>query len=74
MSWGHAVSTDLVTWDERPVAIRQDVDADGRPLELVFSGSAVVDGDDLVAVYTSVALPSTPGGSRAPDPAPRAQH
>ena len=31
MSWGHAVSTDLVTWDERPVAIRPDVDADGRP-------------------------------------------
>ena len=60
MSWGHAVSTDLVTWDERPVAIRPDVDADGRPLELVFSGSAVVDGDDLVAVYTSVALPSSP--------------
>ena len=60
MSWGHAVSTDHLTWDERPVAIRPDVDADGRPLELVFSGSAVVDGDDLVAVYTSVALPSSP--------------
>ncbi len=60
VSWGHAVSTDLVTWDERPVAIRPDVDADGRPLEHVFSGSAVVDGDDLVAIYTSVALPSTP--------------
>ena len=60
MSWGHAVSTDLVTWDERPVAILADLDAEGRPLELVFSGSAVVDGDDLVALYTSVALPSSP--------------
>ncbi len=58
MSWGHAVSTDLVTWDERPVAIRPDLDADGQPTEYVFSGSCVVDGDDLVAVYTSVALPS----------------
>jgi sucrose-6-phosphate hydrolase SacC (GH32 family) len=59
LSWGHAVSTDLVTWDERPVAIRQDVDAEGSPSEYVFSGSAVVDGDELVAVYTSVALPSS---------------
>ena len=59
MSWGHAVSPDLVSWEERPVAIRQDVDAEGRPTELVFSGSAVVDGDDLVAIYTSVALPSS---------------
>ena len=55
MSWGHAVSTDLVTWDERPVAIRGAVDDHGNPTELVFSGSAVVEGDDLVAVYTSVA-------------------
>ncbi len=60
MSWGHAVSKDLVTWDERPVAIRQDLDLDGDPVEYVFSGSAVVDGGDLVAIYTSVSLPSTP--------------
>ena len=52
--------TDLVTWDERPVAIRQYVDADGRPVEYVFSGSAVQDGDDLVAVYTSVRFPTSP--------------
>ena len=60
MSWGHAVSTDLVTWDERPVAIRQSVDTDGRPVEYVFSGSVVHDGDDLVAVYTSVRFPTSP--------------
>ena len=36
MSWGHAVSDDLVSWDERPVAIRQSVDADGLPVEYVF--------------------------------------
>lgn len=60
MSWGHAVSTDLVSWDERPVAIRQAVGADGIPTEYIFSGSVVADGDDLVALYTSVSLPSTP--------------
>ncbi len=60
MSWGHAVSDDLVSWDERPVAIRQSVDADGQPVEHVFSGSAVHDGDDLVAIYTSVRLSADP--------------
>ncbi len=37
MSWGHAVSTDLVRWRHLPVALREQ---DGI---MVFSGSAVVD-------------------------------
>jgi fructan beta-fructosidase len=37
MSWGHAVSTDLVRWTHLPVALREE---DGV---MVFSGSAVVD-------------------------------
>ena len=58
MSWGHAVSPDLVTWEELPVALEH------TPTEAVFSGSVVVDradtsglggndGPAMVAVYTS---------------------
>jgi fructan beta-fructosidase len=57
MSWGHAVSTDGVNWQELPVAIPEDARTS------IFSGSVVVDtrntsgfGRDgvvpLVAIYT----------------------
>ena len=46
MSWGHAVSKDLLTWEELPVAIAEDQGG------AIFSGSAISDGDDLVAIYT----------------------
>lgn len=57
MSWGHAVSTDLVRWKHLPVALREE---DGV---MIFSGSAVVDHKNtsgfgregkppLVAIYT----------------------
>lgn len=46
MSWGHAVSADLVDWHELPVAIAEDERVS------IFSGSAVVDGEQMVAVYT----------------------
>jgi fructan beta-fructosidase len=59
MSWGHAVSPDLQTWEELPVAIPFS------DSEQVFSGSIVVDHANttgfgtlgepsLVALYTSV--------------------
>jgi len=37
MSWGHATSKDLVTWEHQPVALYPDT------LGAIFSGSAVVD-------------------------------
>jgi fructan beta-fructosidase len=64
MSWGHASSVDLVTWEEHPLAIAQD------DTHWIFSGSAVldaanssglgsVDNPPLVALYTGAG--KTPG-------------
>jgi fructan beta-fructosidase len=58
MHWGHATSSDMIHWEERPIALDPD------SLGYIFSGSAVVDikntsgfGKDgkapLVAIYTS---------------------
>ncbi|MGY4544181.1 fructan beta-fructosidase [Arthrobacter sp. UYNi723] len=64
MSWGHATSSDLITWTEHAVAISCDEEED------IFSGSIVFDRDNtsgfgtdsappLVAVYTSAFKPGS---------------
>ena len=46
MSWGHAVSIDLLNWEELPIAIAEDDEG------AIFSGSAVSVGDEIIAIYT----------------------
>lgn len=64
MSWGHATSSDLLHWEQQPLAIPQTFDDAGNPVEDIFSGSAVSDvtnssglgtaeNPPLVALYTS---------------------
>ncbi|WP_348800027.1 glycoside hydrolase family 32 protein [Flavobacterium adhaerens] len=57
MHWGHAISKDMIRWEEQPIAIYPDKD------KYIFSGSAVVDINNtsglgkgkvapIVAIYT----------------------
>ncbi len=64
MHWGHAVSTDLVHWEQLPVAIYPDESSTDKERCTAFPGSAIVDEKNLlgkqqgnektlVAFYTS---------------------
>lgn len=56
MSWGHATSTDLVHWEEQPVAMENGTNTYGD----IFSGSCVIDKNNtagfganaMIALYT----------------------
>lgn len=64
MSWGHAVSKDLLTWQNLPLAIPEFTHPDGKTSTAIFSGSTVMDKgnksglcpagtkDCMVAIYT----------------------
>jgi fructan beta-fructosidase len=63
MSWGHAVSKDLLHWDHLPIAIAEYTDPVSGDSTMIFSGTVIVDdhnssglcqeGSCLVAIYTS---------------------
>jgi fructan beta-fructosidase len=63
MSWGHAVSRDLLHWEHLPIAIAEYTDPVSGDSTMIFSGTVVADNDNtsglcrdgscLVAIYTS---------------------
>jgi len=61
MSWGHAVSTDLLHWKHLPVAIEEYANPATQDSTMIFSGTVVVDHansagfgvDAMIAIYTS---------------------
>ena len=52
MHWGHAVSRDLIHWEELPIALYPDMDYENEGG--CFSGSAVEMDGRLYLIYTSV--------------------
>ena len=46
MHWGHAISTDLIHWKHKKIALFPD------KLGFIFSGSAVVDNDNSSGLAT----------------------
>lgn len=50
LSWGHATSTDLIHWQEQPVALQPD------ELGMIFSGCAVIDRDNTAGFGTGAAV------------------
>ena len=51
MHWGHAISTDMITWKEQPIALYPD------EMGTIFSGSAVVDFDNTTGFSSESKTP-----------------
>jgi len=54
MHWGHAVSGDLINWEELPIALYPDKPYDSSEKGGCWSGSAVIKDGLLYLFYTSV--------------------
>lgn len=52
MHWGHATSTDLMSWTHEPIVLAPD--PDGPDADGVYSGCAVVVDGEVTFVYTGV--------------------
>ena len=64
LTWGHAISTDLIHWEHLPVALSPDEGSDDKELCTIYPGSVIVDeknhlgkqqndNQTLIAFYTS---------------------
>jgi fructan beta-fructosidase len=50
MHWGHAISTDLVHWENLPIALFPDENSTDKEMCTVFSGSGLVDENNLTGL------------------------
>lgn len=55
MHWGHAVSDDLMHWEQLPVALAPSESYDDHPQGGCFSGSAIEKDGKLYLIYTGTA-------------------
>lgn len=55
MTWGHAKSKDLFNWEHLPYALNPDSKVFGD-IDGCFSGSAIVEHDELILFYTGVEM------------------
>lgn len=52
MHWGHTVSTDLIHWKHLPIALYPDENSEDKEKCTAFSGSAIVDENNLLGKQT----------------------